>query len=112
MNEYLKDELAANSNDEKHMQKVEFQAGKKLNASAAKIARRWLAFLQKRPGQVPSNMLLLLVAQPLNISLSGAMSVLNPQQLAAASYQLWQMVWSCGCFIYSTVEPSLARPLL
>ena len=42
--EYLKDELAANSNDEKRMQKVEFQAGKKLKVSAAKIAKKKAGF--------------------------------------------------------------------
>ena len=37
---YLEDELADNSDDEKHMQKVEFQAGKKLKAAAAKTAKK------------------------------------------------------------------------
>ena len=41
---YLEDELADNSDDEKRMQKVEFQAGKKLKAAAAKTAKKegWL----------------------------------------------------------------------
>ena len=36
---YLEDELADNSDDEKHMQKVEFQA-EKLKAAAAKTAKK------------------------------------------------------------------------
>ena len=51
--EYLKDELAANSNDETRMQKAEFQAERKLKAAAAKTTKKRAGLLQKRPGQVP-----------------------------------------------------------
>ena len=51
LEEYLEDELADNSDDEKHMQKAEFRVGKKLKAAAAKTAKK-KADLQKRPGQV------------------------------------------------------------
>ena len=51
MEEYLEDELADND-DEKRMQKAEFQAGRKLKATAAKNAKKKAGSLQKRPGQV------------------------------------------------------------
>ena len=50
--EYLEDELADNSDDEKRMQKAEFRAGRKLKAAAAKNAKKKAGSLQKRPGQV------------------------------------------------------------
>lgn len=52
VDEYLEDELADNSDDEKRIQKTEFRAGKKLKAVAAKNARRKPGVVQKRPGQV------------------------------------------------------------
>ena len=62
--EYLEDELADNSDDEKRMQKAEFRAGKKLKAAAAKTAKKKAGFLQKRPS-LQSTILLHRVAQPL-----------------------------------------------
>ena len=50
--EYLEDELADNSDDEKQMQKAEFRVGRKLKAAAAKNAKKKAGSLQKRPGQV------------------------------------------------------------
>jgi hypothetical protein len=40
IDEYLEDELADDSDDEKRMQKAEFRAGRKLKATAAKNAKR------------------------------------------------------------------------
>ena len=50
--EYLEDEMVANNDDEKCMQKLEFQAGRKLKAAAAKTVKKKASLLQKRPGQV------------------------------------------------------------
>ena len=38
--EYLEDELAENSDDEKRMQKAEYRAGRKLKAAAAKTGKK------------------------------------------------------------------------
>ena len=82
--EYLEDELADDSDDEKRMQKAEFRAGKKLKAAAAKTAKKKAGFLQKRPGQVsakyhtppPS-------ASAPHFSLSGTVPALSAQHIAA-----------------------------
>ena len=86
MKEYLEDELAANSDDEKRMQKAEFRVGRKLKASAAKTAKKKAGFLQKRPGQVPFKYAPPPSGPAAQYSLSGAMPVLNTQQFATASY--------------------------
>ena len=52
VDEYLEDELADNSGDEKRMQKAEFRAGRKLKAAAAKTVRKKsVTLFQKRSGQ-------------------------------------------------------------
>ena len=52
--EYLEDELAANGDDGKRMQKVEFRVGRKLKASAAKTAKKKAGFFaeETRAGPV------------------------------------------------------------
>ena len=65
--EYVEDELADNSDDEKRMQKAEFQSGKKLKAAATKTAKRRLASCRKDLGRsLQSTILLHRVAQPLS----------------------------------------------
>jgi hypothetical protein len=54
VDEYLEDELADDSDDEKRMQKAEFRAGRKLKATAAKNAKNKGGSMQKRPVQGPS----------------------------------------------------------
>ena len=82
--EYLEDELADNSDDEKRMQKAEFRAGRKLKAAAAKTAKKKVGLLQKRPGQVPIKYTPPPSGPATQFSLSGAMPVLGTQQFASA----------------------------
>ena len=95
--EDLEDELAANSDDEKRMQKAEFRVGRKLKASAAKTAKKKAGFLQKRPGQVPFKYAPPPSGPAAQYSLSGAMPVLNTQQFATAGYHpvygKWPGIW-------------------
>ena len=51
--EYLEDELADDSDDEKRIQKAEFRAGRKLKASAAKNTKKKSGLMQKRTAQGP-----------------------------------------------------------
>ena len=52
--EYLEDELADDSDDEKRIQKAEFRAGRKLKATAAKNAKKKGGLMQKRTAQGPT----------------------------------------------------------
>ena len=87
--EYLEDELAANSDDEKRMQKAEFRAGRKLKAAAAKTAKKKVGLLQKRPGQVPIKYTPPPSGPATQFSLSGAMPVLGTQRFASAGYPVY-----------------------
>ena len=49
--EYLEDELVDDSDDEKHIQKVEFRRGRKLKATAAKNAKKKGGLMQKQSVQ-------------------------------------------------------------
>jgi uncharacterized protein YeaO (DUF488 family) len=82
--EYLEDELADNSDDEKRMQKAEFRAGRKLKAAAAKTAKKKAGFLQKRPGQVSTKYHAPPPSGPApQCSLSGTVPALSAQHIAA-----------------------------
>ena len=87
--EYLEDELAANSDDEKHMQKAEFRAGRKLKASAAKNMKKKAGLLQKRPRQVPLKYTTPPSGPATQFSLSGAM----PAQQFAGGYPVQYSKW-------------------
>ena len=51
--EYLEDELADNSDDDKRMQKAEYRAGRRVKAAAAKNSKKKAgSIMQKRPEQV------------------------------------------------------------
>ena len=105
--EYLEDELADNSDDEKRMQKAEFRASRKLKAAAAKNAKKKAGSLQKRPGQVQPKYTPPPSGPATHFSLSGAMPV---QQFAGGYpvYGKWPGV--LGVTATTLASPPLQGP--
>ena len=105
--EYLEDELAENSDDEKRMQKAEFRAGRKLKAAAAKTARKKSGVVQKRPVQASGAMGRFASqsgSPAAHYALSGTVPVVTPH---VAGYK-----WPAPVGAASTAGAPLPRALL
>lgn len=105
--EYLEDELADNSDDEKRMQKAEYRAGRKVKAAAAKYSKKKAgSIMPKRPEQV-SGIPKSFYAHPLSgasqLSLMGAVPV-TPQHIVG--YPKWSGAISAA----AAASPPLQGP--
>ena len=101
--EYLEDELADNSDDEKQMQKAEFRAGRKLRA---KTAKKKGGVMQKRPVQVSTVSLGKYAPPPSSPATQFGLSGTVPAGYPMATYSKWPGVVGSA----SAVGPPLQGP--
>ena len=105
--EYLEDELAENSDDEKRMQKAEYRAGRKLKAAAAKTIKKKSV---RRPEQVSGAFQGKTYGPLINtaagqLPLSGTVPIMPAQQSAAYSAK-----WPGALSATAAVSPPLQGP--